>query len=119
MSINSDDTKKQLREYLALDDKVNELKAKIKTIEDRKKEISENILNTMQSNNIGDLKLSTGGSLRAYVQTTVNPLKKETIYKSLLNELSDEVQCEFLTDKILDKSNRGSNTKTILKRYKK
>jgi len=119
MSINSEDTKKYLREYLALDDKVNELKAKIKTIEDRKKEISENILNTMQSNNIGDLKLSTGGSLRAYVQTTVNPLKKETIYKSLLSELSDEVQSEFLTDKILDKSNRGSSTKTILKRYKK
>ena len=126
MSDNSDNNSEQKKEvskeftqkvidWVKLDDKLRELRAKSKEITGEKKELEEWILAYLDQ--IGEKAISIGdGNLRKNVSKTKAPLKKENIHATIKDLTKDEAKASLITQQIFE--NRPMTERINLKRTK-
>lgn len=82
-----------LKEWIALDDEVRELKLRIKILQERKKELAVPIMAYMKSNDVADFTLEeSGGSLRRIDKQSKSRMKKDDMRRQLLLTFSDQPQ---------------------------
>lgn len=111
--MSGEDFKKQVQEYVELDNNIKQANAALKKLRNRKNQLQLNINSYMLSNEIDELKLQDC-KLKTYVSTSTAPLNKEWIYKRLLiicknNEEQAQQMCEFICDpKARDKTQKNS-----------
>tara|TARA_B100000900_G_C20526914_1_gene694587 strand:- start:352 stop:717 length:366 start_codon:yes stop_codon:yes gene_type:complete len=115
----SEDFKNDVKTWIEIDDKERELKAQIKLLTAKKKELTDGILKEMESNEIDNLQISTGGKLKYSVSQVTTPLKKEHIIGVINEEVKDEEIAKDLITKIYNKEQREKVTKVSLKRTNK
>jgi len=114
--------KKQIIEWMLLDDRIKEANNRIKKHKDNKKEMEEIIIEMIGKFGIGDDKMdinddNTGeykGRVSRYKSITKGPIKEDIIRKSLMEIIGDEKKVEQLVQKI--DSKRPITTKYRLKR---
>lgn len=126
MSDNSDNNSEQKKEvskefqnkvveWVKLDDKLREIRAKSKEITGEKKELEEWILSYLDK--IGEKAISIGdGNLRKNVSKTKAPLKKENIHATIKDLTKDEAKASLITQQIFE--NRPLTERINLKRTK-
>ena len=72
-----------LKEYLSLEKKVDEFKASLKKLEDRKKNLYSKIHNKMIEKKVDTLKLPNGAKIKNYVRKTKESINKKFIENRL------------------------------------
>ena len=104
-----------VKKYLAIDDKLREIREKTKTLTNEKKQREEYILNYLQAmdENVMDVP---DGKLRRNISKTQAPLKKELIHKSLTEIIGDANKAMAMTDHII--KSRPMVERVTLKRTK-
>jgi hypothetical protein len=104
-----------VKKYLAIDDKLREIREKTKTLTSEKKQREEYILNYLQAmdENVMDVP---DGKLRRNISKTQAPLKKELIQKSLTEIIGDANKAIAMTDHII--KSRPMVERVTLKRTK-
>ena len=104
-----------VKKYLAIDDKLREIREKTKTLTNEKKQREEYILNYLQAmdENVMDVP---DGKLRRNISKTQAPLKKELIQKSLTEIIGDANKAMAMTDHII--KSRPMVERVTLKRTK-
>lgn len=104
-----------VKQYIAIDDKLREIKEKNKNLNTEKKQREEFILNYLQAidENVLDVQ---DGKLRRNISKTQTPLKKEHIQKSLTELLGDANKAVAITDQII--KSRPMVERVTLKRTK-
>jgi hypothetical protein len=104
-----------VKQYIAIDDKLREIKEKTKTLNTEKKQREEFILNYLQAidENVLDVQ---DGKLRRNISKTQTPLKKEHIQKSLAELLGDSNKATTITEQII--KSRPTVERVTLKRTK-
>lgn len=110
--------KKQVSEYMEIDNNLKEARKAITTLNKRKKTLSLNIDGYMKQNNIEELKLNDC-KLKTFTSVRTAPLNKEWIYKRLLiickgNGNQANSMCEF----ICDPKARDKKETNLIKRVK-
>jgi len=104
-----------VKKYLAVDDKIRELRDQNKKLIQDKKEKEEFILNYLQQ--VDEKMIDVpDGKLRRNVSKTQAPLKKETIHKALTDIMGDATKALDITDKII--KSRAIVERVTLKRTK-
>ena len=89
-----------VKKYLEIDDKIRELKEKIKIITADKKEKEEYILSYLQT--IGENVIDVAdGKLKRNVTKSQAPLKKELIQKTLAELVGDSNKAVSMTEEII------------------
>jgi len=88
-----------LKEYLALEKKVDEFKVSLKKLEDRKKQLYTKIHHKMIEKKVDTLKLPNGAKIKNYIRKTKESINKKFIENRLklyceqrqldYNEISD------------------------------
>jgi hypothetical protein len=101
--------------WLEIDDKLRELRAKTKELNDEKKQHEEFIIESLQQldEDVLDIK---DGKLRKNVSKTKAPIKKDLVYQSLFDKTNDKERSSLLTKYIFD--NRPTKERVYLKRTK-
>jgi hypothetical protein len=104
-----------VKQYIAIDDKLREIKEKTKNLNTEKKQREEFILNYLQAidENVLDVQ---DGKLRRNISKTQAPLKKELIQKSLTEIIGDANKATAITDQII--KSRPMIERVTLKRTK-
>jgi len=91
-----DDTtqiRETLREWIGLDDQIRALQAQIKTIRDRKTQLSASVLEFMQGNNLDNFVIEGGaGTIAKSTRTVRPPLRRNAIRTQLLIQFADQPQ---------------------------
>lgn len=104
-----------VKKYLAVDDKIRELRDQNKKLIQEKKQKEEFILNYLQQ--VDEKMIDVpDGKLRRNVSKTQAPLKKETIHKALTDIMGDATKALDITDKII--KSRPTVERVTLKRTK-
>jgi len=112
------DTKEELvnnvKEWIKIDNEINQLKIDIKEKNIKKKNLSNNLLNVMKSNSIDCFDI-TGGAI-IYKKTKIKkPITGKILIKTLENYFkNDKSSAEDLTKLILE--NREESIKETIKR---
>lgn len=89
-----------VKKYLAVDDKIRELRDQNKKLIQEKKQKEEFILNYLQQ--VDEKMIDVpDGKLRRNISKTQAPLKKETIHKALTEIMGDASKALDITDKII------------------
>ena len=89
-----------VKKYLAVDDKIRELRDQNKKLIQEKKQKEEFILNYLQQ--VDEKMIDVpDGKLRRNISKTQAPLKKETIHKALTEIMGDATKALDITDKII------------------
>ena len=115
----SDDFKSNVKEWIEIDNKENELKPQLRILSSKKKELTNSIIKEMETNNIGDLNINTGGKLKYNVSNVVAPLKKDIVMDVISKEIKDENKARSIITQLYDKETRGVVKKVSLKRVTK
>lgn len=111
----SNDFTKKVVEWVKLDDRLRDLRAKSKEITGEKKELEEWILTYLDK--IGEKSISIGdGNLRKNISKTKAPLKKENIHATIRDLTKDENKASLITQQIFE--NRPLTERINLKRTK-
>ncbi len=113
--------RKNVMKWVELDDGVRALKAKIKEINERVKELNsekeqfeEPIINFLSQVNEDAVQLKDGGKLSKNVSKQKAPLKKEFIHKALVELVNDPNKAMAMTEHIIN--SRPVTEKVNLKR---
>ena len=112
------ETKEQLvsniKEWIKIDTEISQLRQEIKELNNKKKTMTENLVNVMKTNNIDCFDINDGSLI--YKKSKVKkPINSKTLLNSLQNYYKDNHQiAEDLTKYILD--NREEQIKEIIKR---
>lgn len=112
------ETKEQLvsniKEWIKIDTEISQLRQEIKELNNKKKTMTENLVNVMKTNNIDCFDINDGSLI--YKKSKVKkPINSKTLLTSLQNYYKDNHQiAEDLTKYILD--NREEQIKEIIKR---
>ena len=113
--------RKNVMKWVELDDGVRALKAKIKEINERVKELNaekeqfeEPIINFLSQVNEEAVQLKDGGKLSKNVSKQKAPLKKEVIHKALVELVNDPNKAMAMTEHIIN--SRPVTEKVNLKR---
>jgi hypothetical protein len=89
-----------VKKYLAVDDKIRELRDQNKKLIQEKKQKEEFILNYLQQ--VDEKMIDVpDGKLRRNISKTQAPLKKDTIHKALTEIMGDASKALDITDKII------------------
>ena len=89
-----------VKKYLAVDDKIKELRDQNKKLIQEKKQKEEFILNYLQQ--VDEKMIDVpDGKLRRNISKTQAPLKKDTIHKALTEIMGDASKALDITDKII------------------
>ena len=118
--INNDETlstKEQLvnniRDWVKIDTEISQLRNEIKERNNKKKDMTENLVNVMKSNNIDCFDINDGSLI--YKKNIVRkPINSKTLLSSLQKYYKDQNVAEDLTKYIMD--NREEQTKETIKR---
>ena len=115
------ETKEQLvsniKEWITMDTEMNKLKAQIKEIQNKKKNVTQNLLQVMKTNSIDCFDIN-GGSLIYKKSTVKKPINSKSLLSALQKYYKDDNQtAEQLTRHILD--NREEQVKEVIKRIDK
>lgn len=110
-------TKEQLvnniREWVKIDTEISQLRNEIKERNNKKKFMTESLVNVMKSNNIDCFDINDGSLI--YKKNTVRkPINSKSLLSSLQNYYKDKTMAEDLTKYILD--NREEQIKETIKR---
>jgi hypothetical protein len=106
----------QLREWVAIDDKLRVMYENIKELRAKKTSLTASIQNNLSANNIQNTKLPIGDGHIKVVNTRINePLTFAYLDKSLRGIIKNEQQVQIIIDHI--KNSRSSKTITELKRF--
>jgi len=106
----------QLREWVAIDDKLRVMYENIKELRAKKTSLTASIQNNLSTNNIQNTKLPIGDGHIKLVNTRINePLTFAYLDKSLRGIIKNEQQVQIIIDHI--KNSRSSKTITELKRF--
>jgi len=119
VSVNNDtlSTKEQLvnniREWVKIDTEISQLRNEIKERNNKKKFMTESLVNVMKSNNIDCFDINDGSLI--YKKNIVKkPINSKMLLSSLQNYYKDKAMAEDLTKYILD--NREEQLKETIKR---
>jgi hypothetical protein len=119
VSVNNDtlSTKEQLvnniREWVKIDTEISQLRNEIKERNNKKKFMTESLVNVMKSNNIDCFDINDGSLI--YKKNIVKkPINSKMLLSSLQNYYKDKAVAEDLTKYILD--NREEQLKETIKR---
>jgi predicted nucleic acid-binding Zn-ribbon protein len=112
------ETKEQLvnnvKEWIKIDNEINQLKAEIKERNNRKKSLTEQLVVTMKNNSIDCFDIN-GGALVYKKNTVKKPINGKSLLTALQNYYkSDPEKAEDLTKHILD--SRQEQVKETIKR---
>ena len=110
-------TKEQLinniREWVKIDTEISQLRNEIKERNNKKKSMTENLVNVMKSNNIDCFDINEGALV--YKKNTVKkPINAKNLLSSLQNYYKDSNVAEDLTKYIMN--NREETIKETIKR---
>ena len=112
------ETKEQLvnnvKEWIKIDNEINQLKAEIKERNNRKKSLTEQLVVTMKNNSIDCFDIN-GGALVYKKNTVKKPINGKSLLTALQNYYKSEPEkAEDLTKHILD--SRQEQVKETIKR---
>lgn len=103
-----------IKEWIKIDTEISQLQTEIKTRKNKKKQLSETLMNTMKKNEIDCFDIN-GGSLVYKKNTVKKPINAKTLISTLSNYFeSTPAKAEELTKFILD--NREEQVKETIKR---
>lgn len=103
-----------IKDWIQIDNDILELKNKIKLLNNRKKVLSQSLLNTMKTNKIDCFDIN-GGSLVYKQHKVKKPINATTLLAALKSYYNNESQtAENITKHILD--NREEQIKETIKR---
>jgi hypothetical protein len=118
-----------LRQWIAMDDEIRQLKLRIKTITEEKVKLGAAVLTFMRENEVDDFKLEgmSGGSISRQVRTVKPAIKRNTIRTQLLLHFSDQPQkvsdalraIEGIPEDVEDASTFGRRTELLTRRVPK
>jgi hypothetical protein len=118
-----------LRQWIAMDDEIRQLKLRIKTISEEKVKLGATVLTFMRENEVDDFKLEgmSGGSISRQVRTVKPAIKRNTIRTQLLLHFSDQPQkvsealraIEGIPEDVEDASTFGRQTELLTRRVPK
>jgi hypothetical protein len=94
--------KQTIKEWVKLDEDTNELKAKLKLMNQRKKEMSQHLLEIMKEQKIDAFDLNNEGKLVRQTKKTKQPLSKKQLNTSLTKYYENEKEAQKVTDYILN-----------------
>ena len=112
------ETKEQLvtniKEWIKIDSEISQLRADIKERNDKKKNLTENLVTVMKSNAIDCFDIN-GGALVYKKSTVKKPINAKTLMAALQNFYKDDAKtAEELTKHVLD--SREEKVKETIKR---
>ena len=87
--------------WVEIDDTIRNIRSKVKDLTTEKKQFEENILNYLAQVDEESIVIKDG-KLSKNVSKTKAPLKKETIYKSLVELIGDATKANSMTDHIIN-----------------
>ena len=91
MEDQAEHVRQTLREWIAMDDEIRTLQARIRQIRERKNAMSGQILEFMRGNNLDNFVIDGPGGTIARSQRTVRPpLRREAIRTQLLLQFADQ-----------------------------
>jgi len=103
-----------IKEWIKIDTEISQLQTEIKSRKNKKKQLSETLMNTMKKNEIDCFDIN-GGSLVYKKNTVKKPINAKTLISTLSSYFeSTPANAEELTKFILD--NREEQVKETIKR---
>jgi hypothetical protein len=104
-----------IKNWVTIDDKIKKLRDEIKELTTEKKQYEEVVISELDKMEEKVISI-TDGKLHKSVSKTQEPLKKETIQKSILNFIKDETKTKELMENMMN--SRKVVEKVNLKRTK-
>jgi len=104
-----------IKNWVTIDDKIKTLRNEIKELTTEKKQYEELVISELDKMEEKVISI-TDGKLHKSVSKTQEPLKKETIQKSILNYIKDETKTKELMENMMN--SRKVVEKVNLKRTK-
>jgi hypothetical protein len=102
-----------IREWVKIDIEISQLRQEIKERNNKKKTMTENLVNVMKTNSIDCFDINDGSLI--YKKNTVRkPINAKSLLSSLKNYYKDQNTAEDLTKYIMD--NREETIKETIKR---
>jgi hypothetical protein len=102
-----------IREWVRIDNEISQLRQEIKERNNKKKNMTENLVNVMKTNNIDCFDINDGSLI--YKKSTVKkPINSKTLLSSLQSYYKDQNVAEDLTKYIME--NREEKIKETIKR---
>jgi hypothetical protein len=108
-----DKLKNEVKEYLELDDQIKAINKALKERREKKKKLSESILENMKGFNI-DFMNTKNGKLTYTTNKRKEPLNKKNLITGLNNYFDNEVESKKVSKIVLD--SRSDVTKVTLRR---
>ncbi len=107
--------RKNVLKWLEIDDTIRAIRSKVKELNDEKKQFEDNIIKHLNEVNEEAIAVKDG-KLSKSVSKLKEPLKKETIHKSLVELVGDSTKAMVMTEHIIN--NRKTTEKIRLTRTK-
>lgn len=115
MSANKEELKEAIREWILLDNEIKTLQTEMKSRKEKKKYLSDKLVNIMRDNEIDCFNVNDGKLI--YSQTKVKSSINKNYLLATINKLiEDEEKAEEMTKYILE--NRDIKIKESIKRKK-
>ena len=115
MSASKEELKEIIKEWIQLDNEIKTLQTEMKSRKERKKNLSDNLVDIMRDNEIDCFNVNDGKLV--YSQTKVKgSINKNHLIASISKYLESQEQAEDITKYILD--NRDIKIKESIKRKK-
>ena len=112
---NKEELKETIREWIQLDNEIKTLQFEMKSRKDKKKNLSDKLVNIMRDNEIDCFNVNDGKLM--YSQTKVKgTINKNYLLATIAKCLDDQEQAQEITKFILD--NRDIKVKESIKRKK-
>jgi hypothetical protein len=91
-----------IKEWVQIDDEISEHRKKIRELAEKKKKISEQLLQTMKDQEIDAFDLNNDGKLVRQVRKTKSPLTKKYIMTTLVNYFKDDEKAKEASTFLLE-----------------
>lgn len=108
-----------IKDWLALNNKLNLLQKEIKEIRNEKKKLESNLIDVMENNNIDEFTINNGKLMYKKIKTK-NPINKEYLYKVLETyfKKNPEIDSNDVTQFILENRSIKENSSLVIKENK-
>lgn len=94
--------RQQIREWVKLDEEMEQLKKRLRQINENKKDISSKLLVVMKEQEIDEFDLNQEGKIVRQVKKTKQSLSKKQLMTSLLHYYKNEGEAKKTTEFILN-----------------
>jgi hypothetical protein len=110
--MSADEFRSIAEEYATISKKISEINKEVKTLKMQKDDIATAILAFMQSKNIDECTLPSGGKITRKVTKRTETLKPEFILAEFVDQLGDEAKAHQCLQNI--NSKRGTTEKEVI-----